>query len=731
MSKSFLTACLVVLHICALSQTISIADARLLPEDTEVTVSGTVTNGSELGIIRYFQDETAGIAAYGSQVNGIQRGDSITVTGILTEYNGLLELSPISSITNHGAATIEIEPATIDISELNENSEGELVTINQVSFTQAGSNFVGNTSYNFVSAGGDASIYVRTGHPLVGQIIPTGSINLTGLVSQFTFTGFGGYQLILRDGNDVSNPNPISIISAIEQSQQTSTGFHLSWDTDVESSTEAFYTNDITGNGLEENHIIGDGDNTDQHILEFENLTPGEVYFIKVFSVLEEDTAFSNTAAYATVSPFGNMEVYFNNSVNTAEATPESNVAIQTNLKDTIISYIDRANSTLDLAIYNTNNTEIVAALNEAYDRGVQIRYIAEGDNANSALSSLISDIPIFLRQNSEGSGMHNKFIVVDYEDNDSSYVLTGSTNFTNNNLSTDPNNLVIIQDKALAKSYRIEFNEMWGSNTMTPDPINSKFGEFKRNNTPEKFIIDGKNVELYFSPGNATNPAIAEALNSADASIDFALLLLTENSLADIIIEKSQNPFITVNGIINDINTTGSDFDEMVDEGVNVLEHSSLTSLHHKYGIVDHADFNSDPLVITGSHNWTASADDVNDENTLIIHDATIANLFYQEFTARYNEATLSTDEQAQAEIKLYPNPATDWVNLEFEGLGDAATITVYSLEGKLIQQLNIRSYKGANGLTLDVSSLPVGFYLLEYKEGNRKGVQKLSISK
>ena len=34
---------------------------------------------------------------------------------------------------------------------------------------------------------------------------------------------------------------------------------------------------------------------------------------------------------------------------------------------------------------------------------------------------------------------------------------------------------------------------------------------------------------------------------------------------------------------------------------------------------------------------NWSANGEDTNDENTLIIHDAAIANQFYQEFAARY----------------------------------------------------------------------------------------------
>jgi hypothetical protein len=52
---------------------------------------------------------------------------------------------------------------------------------------------------------------------------------------------------------------------------------------------------------------------------------------------------------------------------------------------------------------------------------------------------------------------------------------------------------------------------------------------------------------------------------------------------------------------------------------------------------VVDQNAPTSDPLVFTGSHNWSAAADNDNDENTLIIHDATIANIYYQNFVKRF----------------------------------------------------------------------------------------------
>jgi phosphatidylserine/phosphatidylglycerophosphate/cardiolipin synthase-like enzyme len=65
----------------------------------------------------------------------------------------------------------------------------------------------------------------------------------------------------------------------------------------------------------------------------------------------------------------------------------------------------------------------------------------------------------------------------------------------------------------------------------------------------------------------------------------------------------------------------------------------SANSIMHHKYLIVDQENSNNDPLVWTGSHNWSNNANNKNDENTVIIHDQNIANQFYQEFYARFIE--------------------------------------------------------------------------------------------
>jgi phosphatidylserine/phosphatidylglycerophosphate/cardiolipin synthase-like enzyme len=716
MKTLILSATALLSSIFVSAQVIDIDVARGLPLETEVTVTGVVTNGSELGIIRYFQDGTGALSAYGPEVNGVALGDSITVSGVLKDYNGLLELDPILQLENHGQAVVPVDPITILPNQINETNEAVLVRVEGCIFVDGGNTFSGNTTYNFTNNGITNTMYVRTNHPLVGELIPVGVVDITAIVSQFTFTGFGGYQLLARGPEDISSPNPINIISAIDVSQLTSNGFTLTWNTDIPASTETFYTADINGEGMSDN-VQTQNEAVTSHSLTLTGLNPGEVYFVQVFSVAGEDTARSNIFAAATVSnSTGAMHAYFNGGVDNTQAEPAENLAISTNVRDTIVAYIDRAQTSLDIAVYNINNPGIADAINDALDRNVTIRYIAEGQNANIALGSLNENIPVLIRENAMGSGMHNKFVVVDFESEEQSFVLTGSTNFTNNNLFTDLNNLIIIQDKALAKAYTIEFNEMWGSSGPTPNEGMSRFGEDKVNNTPEQFIVGGKKVELYFSPSDGTTNGIKKALETADASIDFALLLITQDDLANTLIEKNDNFFIEVRGMVNDPNISGSDFDQLNNAGVFVLEHIPTESLHHKYAVVDHADLNSDPLVITGSHNWSASANTVNDENTLVIHDAAIANQYYQEFIYQLNSLIVGTEDANQIrELKLYPNPTEDQFTLNFYSeSAQPSRLTIYDIAGKVAFEHAFGTYFGQNSMTVQVGNLARGMYVV-----------------
>ncbi len=175
-----------------------IANARTFGLGQTVTVTGVVTNGSEFGQIRYMQDNTAGIAGYGGPVTGAVRGDSVTITGPLIEFAGLLEVSTVASMVNHGQAVVQPVPLQVPIPTVGELLESQLVEIQNVTFT-AGGVFPSNGNVQVTDGTNLLDVRINSGTNLVGTAIPSGPVTITALVGQYNTD----YQVLPRDLNDI------------------------------------------------------------------------------------------------------------------------------------------------------------------------------------------------------------------------------------------------------------------------------------------------------------------------------------------------------------------------------------------------------------------------------------------------------------------------------------------------------------------------------------------------
>jgi len=618
----------------------TIAEARALPLGTTVTVKGVVTNGAELGGIRYLQDVTAGIAAYSFSMSGVERGDSVEVTGVLKNYNYLLEIDPVNSFTVLAVNKPLPTPQVITPNQMSESYEAEIVRMNGVLFSNAGSTFTGNTNYTITAGGESAQIRINNSSSLVGEIIPSGEVDLVGICSQFSYTSSSsGYQLLLRDTQDILSGSSIHIISPVTQSNITITDFVLSWETDIDGTTELYYG---FTQELELGHVSTPGIGT-IHSLDLASLAPSDLLYVKVFSVAGQDTAFGPARPFITESvSTGDFKIYFTASVDHSVSTGVDAIFLDALADDTIIQYINRAKYTIDVAIYNftiEGISNIATALNAAYARGVTVRVVTDGSTGNSGIPELTGGIKKIARPAGDGI-MHDKFMIIDGKSvnpNDP-IVWTGSCNWTDWNINTDDNNMLFIQDMSLAKVYMLEFEEMWGSTTATPDPAKARFGIDKTDNTPHEVIVGGKRVEVYFSPSDGVNSVIIGHINKSNNDIEVFTMLITRTDIGDALAARA-NIGINTRVVIDNESTSGVAVVETLKNalGNKFREFGEPGTLHSKAMIVDQSNGSADPFILTGSHNWSSSADQKNDENTIVIHDAGIVNLYYQEFTERY----------------------------------------------------------------------------------------------
>jgi phosphatidylserine/phosphatidylglycerophosphate/cardiolipin synthase-like enzyme len=113
------------------------------------------------------------------------------------------------------------------------------------------------------------------------------------------------------------------------------------------------------------------------------------------------------------------------------------------------------------VAIFDFTSGDLADALVRAKERGIALRVIADpkrGADKNSETPFLQKKGVNLRLLPGKGRGiMHNKFAIFDGK-----ILLTGSYNWTENAEKYNWENVIIIEDTAVVRAYRDEFEKMW-----------------------------------------------------------------------------------------------------------------------------------------------------------------------------------------------------------------------------------------------------------------------------
>lgn len=265
----------------------------------------------------------------------------------------------------------------------------------------------------------------------------------------------------------------------------------------------------------------------------------------------------------------------------------------------------------------------------------------------------------------SKGSGtMHHKFMVVDER-----WVICGSANFTMSGVHGDfanpmtrgnANHLILIESRELATIFIHEFNTLWGDGP--GGKTDSKFGKQKPHRLPQHATVDGCRITVQLSPApkgvsfeSTTNGLIARAVGDATRSVDMALFVFSSQEIVDALSRTAaKHPDLRLRGIF-DAGFATRYYSETLDMWQMALkdkgryEVSSETGaanrpwttqrgligiavlpegdkMHHKFAVID------SEIVVTGSQNWSPTANSLNDEALVIIESRMVAAHFLRE---------------------------------------------------------------------------------------------------
>jgi phosphatidylserine/phosphatidylglycerophosphate/cardiolipin synthase-like enzyme len=298
-------------------------------------------------------------------------------------------------------------------------------------------------------------------------------------------------------------------------------------------------------------------------------------------------------------------------------------------IDENLAAAIDGVSNTLDIVAYEFNSPAITQAVLRAVQRGVQVRMVADtqaGINDEDSTIHLLIEAGVPVVGDQRQALMHNKFMILD-----GSVVWTGSWNYTINDTYRNNNSAIVLRSARAVDYYQAEFDEMFTGRFFGPRSSATNSGSFTLQNVP---------ISVYFAPENNVDEIVTRTVATAQSSVRFMAFSFTLDHIA-VTLQDRFGEGVIVQGIFESTGSEGdaSELTPLSCAGMDVRQDGNPYFLHHKVFIID------DYTVMVGSFNFSASATDSNDENLIIIQDATIAALYVQEFERRWAEAVLPSN--------------------------------------------------------------------------------------
>jgi phosphatidylserine/phosphatidylglycerophosphate/cardiolipin synthase-like enzyme len=315
----------------------------------------------------------------------------------------------------------------------------------------------------------------------------------------------------------------------------------------------------------------------------------------------------------------------------------------------------DRRGSAIHAAIYEMNDQELIDALKPFGSRGHILLGNGSGTKATVAPQLVAAGLDVKHRDLSHhgksSPSVHNKFVVEsDAAGKNASRVLTGSTNWTTTGLCTQMNNVLIVEDPVIAARYL----DQWGKLVAAGDDMPASL--VATNSTP----TNDNNISVYFAATNkeAEFKPVIDLIAGAKEGALFLMFMPGQSPLLSALLDRSKQNDIYVRGVVStmmpskngDIVAVGGQvvksgapaqsFHDNVQlpAGVSAQDHPSwadtefnvqemhaagmIAIVHSKAIVID--PFSNQCAVITGSHNFSVSASEKNDENLVIIRGNT-----------------------------------------------------------------------------------------------------------
>jgi phosphatidylserine/phosphatidylglycerophosphate/cardiolipin synthase-like enzyme len=152
-------------------------------------------------------------------------------------------------------------------------------------------------------------------------------------------------------------------------------------------------------------------------------------------------------------------------------------------------------------------------------------------------------------------------------------------------------------------------------------------------------WLCVAQDIKVYFSPNGGCQQAVISEIRKATQTIDIAMYYLSSRNIAQALVQASEN-----NVRVRIVLDQGQEIESasksgyLIKHGLQVRYHLGFGLMHNKFAIID------GKSLITGSFNWTLTAEERNEENLLIITDQETIEKYEGRFNYLWNTSRLDS---------------------------------------------------------------------------------------
>jgi len=338
-------------------------------------------------------------------------------------------------------------------------------------------------------------------------------------------------------------------------------------------------------------------------------------------------------------------------------------------------------------AIYEFQWGAVLEALGEAADRGANVTIVYDaiqggtGPVVKNKAAIAQAGIDLLCKGRTRGKLMHNKFFILT-QNGQPIAVWTGSTNLTENGIFGHSNLGHVIEDSTVAQAYLDYWQEL------NNDATTADLKQWTASNAVAAPTPENRDTTTAFSPRSGLalldwyatiaqagqkplmmtfafgmNKRFQRVYEQNDGILRIALMEkegsgrgLAQGKIDIARIRRLPNVVMAIGN-----NITLNSFDRWLKERSKLSNEVNVRYVHTKYMLVD--PLGPQPVVVTGSANFSEASTNTNDENMLVIrNDTRVADIYVGEFMRLYShyafrEAAKRALENGEDPIEWHPS--------------------------------------------------------------------------